>query len=166
MALAVATAGAAQPAAPGHGWLGEFNHSSSQLQQLANAIPAEKFAWRPAPGVRSISEVYMHIAVGNYLLLERAGIKAPVDLATLGKEPEKSLTDKADVTKFLKDSFDAVRAGYPPADKDKVVKWFVGDTTVDGVLLRLLLHNHEHMGQAIAYARMIGVAPPWSKSGG
>jgi uncharacterized damage-inducible protein DinB len=38
-----------------------------------------------------------------------------------------------------------------------------GETTVDGVMLRILVHNHEHMGQSIAYARTIGVVPPWSQ---
>lgn len=158
---------AAQPAGPGQGWLGEFDHSSRQLLQLADAIPAETFAWRPAPGVRSTSELFMHVAIGNYFALGRAGLEPSVDPTTLGKEPEKSLTGKADVTRFLKDSFDAVRASYPTADKQKPVKFFDGrDTTVDGIFLRILVHNHEHMGQAIAYARVNGVAPPWSRTGG
>lgn len=164
--LALAARGAAQPAGIGQGWTGEFEHASRQLLQLADAIPAEKFSWRPAPGVRSVSELYMHVAIGNYYLLRHAGVTAPADLAKLGKEPEKGLTAKADVIAFLKESFDAVRAGYPAAEKQKAVKFFGGDTTVDGVLLRLLVHNHEHMGQAIAYARTIGVVPPWSKAGG
>lgn len=166
MTLTMAATVDAQPAGAGRGWLGEFEHASRQLLQLAEAIPAEKFAWRPAPGVRSISELYMHVAIGNYYLLGQAGIKPPVDLATLGKEPEKSITGKAEVTKFVKDSLDAVGAAYPTADKQKAVKLFGNDTTVDSVFLRILVHNHEHMGQAIAYARMNGVVPPWSKAGG
>ena len=145
-ALTMAATVDAQPAGAGQGWLGEFDHASRQLLQLAEATPAEKFAWRPAPGVRSTSELYMHTAIGNYFLLGQAGVKTPLDLATLGKEPEKSLTSKADVTKFLKDSFDAVRASYQTADKQKAVTFFGKDTTVDSILLRLLVHNHEHMG--------------------
>ena len=77
MALALASPVTAQPPArAGQGWLGEFEHASRQLLQLAEAIPAEKFAWRPAPGVRSISELYMHVAIGNYLLLGLAGRQA------------------------------------------------------------------------------------------
>jgi uncharacterized damage-inducible protein DinB len=164
--LTCATAVAAQPAGAGQGWLGEFDHAARQLLQLADATPPDKFAWRPAPGVRSVSELYMHIAIGNYLLLGQAGIKPPVDRAKLGKEPEKSITSKAEVTKFLSESFDAVRASYPAVDKQKAATFFGKETTGDGILLRLLVHNHEHMGQAIAYARMMGVAPPWSKAGG
>ncbi len=168
VALALAQGAAAQQIPPGvgEGWQGEFDHAARQLLQLAEATPAEKFAWRPAPGVRSIAEVYMHIAVGNYFLLGQAGIKPPIDLAALGKEPEKSVTDKAGVIKFLKESLDTVRASYATADGQKKVQLFKKDVTVDGVFLRLLAHNHEHMGQAVAYARMNGIVPPWSGGGG
>jgi uncharacterized damage-inducible protein DinB len=168
MVLVLALAAAAQqvPEGIGQGWQGEFDHSSKQLLQLAEATPADKFTWRPAPGVRSVSEVYMHIALGNHFLLGQAGIKPAVDLTKLGKDPEKSKTQKADVIAFLKDSFDAVRTNYKAADKSKAVKFFGRDATVEGVYLRILVHNHEHMGQSIAYARMMGVVPPWSAAGG
>jgi uncharacterized damage-inducible protein DinB len=164
LVLSVASGARAQelPFGPFGGWMGEFNHSSNQLLALAEATPAEKFAWRPADGVRSIAEVYMHIAVGNYLLLEGAGVTPPVDPKKLGAEPEKSITDKTGVITFLKDSFDAVRAAYPSVDQQEKVQIFGISSTANGVLLRLLVHNHEHMGQAIAYARMNGIAPPWS----
>ena len=59
------------------GYDGEWNHVSKQLIDLAEATPAEKFSWRPAPGVRSTSEVYMHIAIANFGLLSFAGPKMP-----------------------------------------------------------------------------------------
>ena len=150
----------------GTGWMGEFRHASKQLNALAEATPAEKFSWRPAPGVRSVSEVYMHIAAGNYFLLTQAGVKLPPEIASkLKPDTEKKVTEKADVIKWLKDSQDLVRDSYPKADRDKKMKFFgVNDTTVEGVYLRILVHNHEHMGQSIAYARMMGVVPPWSGS--
>jgi uncharacterized damage-inducible protein DinB len=165
--LALAAAKAQQvPEGLGQGWLGEFDHSSKQLTQLAEATPADKFAWRPAPGVRSVSEVYMHIALGNYFLLGQAGVKLPDDVTKLGKDPEKALTAKADVIALLKKSFENVRTNYPTADKSKALKFFGRDATIDGVYLRILVHNHEHMGQSIAYARMMGVVPPWSATSG
>ena len=48
------------------GYDGEWRHVSQQLIALAEATPEDKFAWRPAPGVRSTSEVYMHIAMANF----------------------------------------------------------------------------------------------------
>jgi uncharacterized damage-inducible protein DinB len=158
--------GAAQAPPPelGQGWLPEFTLTSRQLMQLAEATPADKFGWSPGPGVRSISEVYMHIALGNYFFLDSVGVKTGVDFAKLGKDPEKSVTAKADVVKFLRDSLDAVAKAYPFSDKQKKLQFFGKDSTADQVYLRLLLHGNEHMGQSIAYARMNGIVPPWSKA--
>lgn len=163
-ALLITIAAVAQNDGPGagQGWLPEFNHSSRQILALANATPAEKFAWRPAPGVRSVSEVYMHVAVANYFLLQTAGAKV-ADAPKFTQETEKTVKEKADVIKWLSDSFEAVRRAYPPAEPQKAVKFFGTDTKAENVYLRILVHNHEHMGQSIAYARSNGVVPPWSK---
>jgi uncharacterized damage-inducible protein DinB len=147
----------------GQGWLPEFTLTSRQLLQLAEATPADKFSWRPAPGVRSISEVYMHLAAGNYVLLQRAGVALPSDVK-LPKDPEKSVTSKAEVIKWLSGSLEAVSKGYQSADRQKKVQFFGKDAIADNVFLRILLHNNEHMGQSIAYARMNGVVPPWSSA--
>jgi uncharacterized damage-inducible protein DinB len=163
--LLVAQDATAQPPELGQGWLPEFNLAARQIMELAEATPAEKFSWRPGAGVRSTSEVYMHVALGNYFLLGQAGVKVPVDLSKLPKDPEKSISGKAEVIAFLRGSLDAVRTSYPAADREKNVQFFGKEVTADGVFLRILVHNHEHMGQAIAYARMSGVVPPWSTGG-
>lgn len=156
---------AAQPPELGQGWLAEFNLAARQLLSLAEATPAEKFSWSPAPGVRSVSEVYMHIAIGNYFLLDQAGGKIPDNTPDIPPDLEKKVTQKAEVIKWLKNSLDAVREGYPRTDRTKKVKFFGKESTSEFVFLRLLVHNHEHMGQSVAYARIIGVIPPWSKKG-
>ena len=146
------------------GYDGEWLHVSKQLVALAEATPAEKFSWRPAPGVRSVSEVYMHIAIANFGLLNVTGPKLPADL----KSPnmEKTVTAKAEVIDWLKRSLDAVKtahAAVKPADFKRAVKVNGRDSTVDGMYLRIIVHANEHMGQLIAYARMSGVVPPWSE---
>src|SRR5258707_4470687 len=88
------------------GYDGEWVHVSKQLVALAEAFPAQKFAWRPAPGVRSTSEVFMHIAIGNFGLLSFTGPKVPEDLKP---ELEKTVTDKAEVVSWLKRSLEAVK---------------------------------------------------------
>jgi uncharacterized damage-inducible protein DinB len=151
----------APPRELGQGWLPEFTLASRQLLQLAEATPAEKYSWRPAPEVRSIGEVYVHLAIGNFWLLQQAGVNSP-ELATAPKDPEKTITQKADVLQWLRKSIDAVKNAYQSADRQKEVVFFGQKATVEGVFLRILVHNHEHMGQSIAYARMTGIAPPWS----
>jgi len=145
------------------GYDGEWRHVSQQLIALAEATPADKFAWRPAPGVRSTSEVYMHIAMANFWLLHVTGPKMPDDLK---EGMEKSVTSKADVIKWLQRSLDAVKQahlGETPQDLQRKVHVADRDATVDGMYLRIIVHANEHMGQLIAYARMNGVVPPWSE---
>ena len=145
------------------GYDGEWKHVSSQLIALAEATPEDKFAWRPAAGVRSTSEVYMHIVLANFYLLSVTGPKMPEDLK---ENMEKTVTSKADVIKWLKRSLEAVRSAHAamkPADLQRKVHIADRDATVDGMYLRIIIHANEHMGQLIAYARMTGVTPPWSK---
>lgn len=145
------------------GYVGEWNHVSGQLIALAEATPPEKFAWRPATGVRSTSEVYMHIVRANFLMLDAIGSKMPADFKD---GMEKTVTSKADVIRWLKRSLEAVkqaRASETAADLQRKTEIFDIATTVDSIFLRIIVHNNEHMGQLVAYARMTGVVPPWSK---
>jgi uncharacterized damage-inducible protein DinB len=145
------------------GYEGEWRHVSQQLIALAEATPSEKFAWRPAPGVRSTSEVYMHIAMANFYLLSVTGPKMPPDLK---EDAERTINSKAEVINWLKRSLDAVKQAHlaeKPADLARKVRIRDRDATVDGMYLRIVIHANEHMGQLVAYARMTGVVPPWSK---
>jgi len=144
------------------GYDGEWSHVSRELIALAEATPADKFSWRPAPGVRSMSEVYMHIVIANFHLLSVTGAKEPD--VTLDKE--KTVTAKAEVITWLKRSLAAVpaaRANLNPADYERKVKIDNKTVTLDGMYLRIIVHANEHEGQLIAYARMNGIVPPWSK---
>ena len=155
--------GQAPPEGIWQGYDGEWRHVSKQLVDLAEATPEDKFSWRPAPGVRSTSEVYMHIALANFYLLSVTGPKMPADLK---EGMEKTVTSKPEVIAWLKRSLDAVKeahASVTPKDLERKVRIEDRDATVDGMYLRIIVHANEHMGQLVAYARMTGVAPPWSK---
>ncbi len=146
------------------GYDGEWGHVSRQLIQLAEATPADKFSWRPAEGVRSMSEVYMHIALTNYWLLSVTGPKLPADIKA--ESMEGSVTAKPEVIDWLKRSLEAVKTAHlavKPADLQRKVKVNGRDSTVDAMYLRIIVHANEHMGQLVAYARMNGIVPPWSK---
>jgi uncharacterized damage-inducible protein DinB len=134
----------------------------TKVRSLAEAIPADKLGWRPSEGVRSVSEVMMHIAGANYFFPTLFGGKVPagVDMANLEK-----ITDKTKLMETLQGSFEQMRTMIQntPDDKlDDTIKMFGNDATVAGGLHAAVAHGHEHLGQLIAYARSIGVAPPWS----
>lgn len=146
------------------GYDGEWRHVSNQLIALAEATPEKNFSWRPAPGVRSTSEVYMHIAVANFWLLSITGPKMPAEMQA--DDAEKKITSKAEVISWLKRSLEAVKQAHvaeTPTDLARKVKVQDRDSTVDNMYLRIIIHDNEHMGQLVAYARMTGVVPPWSK---
>jgi uncharacterized damage-inducible protein DinB len=146
------------------GYDGEWGHVSRQLVALAEATPADKFSWRPAQGVRSMSEVYMHIALANFYLLSVTGPKMPADIKA--ENMESAVTAKSGVIDWLKRSLEAVKTAHAkmtPGELQRKVKVNDRDATVDGMYLRIIVHANEHMGQLVAYARMNGIVPPWSK---
>ncbi len=99
------------------GYDGEWGHVSRQLVALAEAVPVDKYGWRPAPGVRSTSEVFMHIAIANFYLLSATGVKMPDDLKSADLETK--VTQKPAVLSWLRRSLDEVRtahAGIAPAE--------------------------------------------------
>ncbi len=130
---------------------------------LAEAIPQEKYAWRPMEGVRSIAEAFMHLALGNYITMQLIGVKLPdgIDLKTF----QTSTTDKAQVVEALKTSFKFVDdqiGKIPDNDLDREVDFFGKKLTVRDVIVASANHEHEVLGQAIAYARINQIVPPWT----
>lgn len=140
----------------------ELKNVQTELVSLAQAMPQEKYTWRPGPGVRSVSEVYLHVAAGNFGLTALAG--APPEPGFKFQGYEKSTTDKAKIIEQLNASFDYARNGIEKmsdADLLKPLK-FQDQSTVGDMLVHIVAHAHEHLGQSIAYARMNGVVPPWT----
>lgn len=137
--------------------------AESKLGQLAEATPEAKYAWRPAKGVRSVGEVYMHVATANYGIPSFMGVAPPqgFDFGTF----EKSQTKKAEIQQTLKDSFTHVEKAWmdtPESDLDTQIEFMGNKMSKRAAFMLVLSHMHEHLGQSIAYARMNGIVPPWS----
>jgi uncharacterized damage-inducible protein DinB len=140
-----------------------------QVIALAKAVPEDKYGWRPGPGVRSFKEVFLHIAYGNCLMLaiaggaEKAAIEKSIE-ENAKAEGEAMAKDR--VVEVLTESFAAVRKAMTDATAGALsrdVDFFGRKTTMRGVLAELDTHIAEHMGQAIAYSRVNGIVPPWSR---
>jgi len=154
------------PAAPKEGFRAELlwnlGDVEKKIEDLAGAVPADKYSWRPGEGVRSVSGVYMHVVGGNYFFMTFLGVKPPMKL---NPAMEDSVTDKAEIVKMLKPSFDHVRntiINLSDKDLDKKTEMFGNTVTYRTVLLTEITHLHEHLGQSIAYARSNNVVPPWT----
>jgi uncharacterized damage-inducible protein DinB len=158
----------ASAAAPTSGARAEFLAEVAFYEQryirLAQAVPAEKYTWRPAEGVRSIGEVYNHIVAANYGIARTLGTQLPAGFDS--KAIMANSGDKAKTIQALKDSFAHFRQAViavGDADLDKPLKLFGQQTTYRGAFIMITGHTGEHLGQSIAYARMNGIVPPWTE---
>ena len=164
---------------PASGLQAEFIRDIEDLEEkylgLADAMTG-KYDWRPGEGVRSVGEVFMHVAGANLFLPSMAGVQPPE--AFQGLEPRQVFerlgameeeTDEAAIKEALREGFayakDAV-AAVSDEELDGSTDVFGQETTNRAALTLLVTHMHEHLGQAIAYARTNGVVPPWSAGEG
>ncbi len=144
----------------------DYNDLESKYVGLAEAMPEADYGWRPGEGVRSVSEVYMHIVSANFSFPGIIGVEIPADVPEAWYRNPDSVTDRATIVKALHASFDFLRSVVRrTSDEDmlKEAKLFGRQTNVRAVLLVTETHCHEHLGQSIAYARTRGVVPPWSR---
>ena len=143
--------------------LGDLSDLEGKIVGLAEAIPEDQYSWRPSEGVRSVSEALMHTATANYFFPSRLGTQPPEGVNLGGLE---SITAKDEVVKTLKASFAHLRGAIEGLSDDRLsedIDTFGGQkATISGFLHFALSHCHEHLGQMIAYARSVGVTPPWS----
>jgi hypothetical protein len=136
---------------------------STKFTGLARVM-AGKYDWKPGTGVRSVSEVFNLIVTENNML---AGLLsgAPAGRGG-GMAGGPSITDPMAMQNALRESYAAVTkalSALSAADLNTAVTLFGQNTTKQGAALMLLMDQHEHLGQSIAYARINGVVPPWSK---
>lgn len=145
---------------------GQFGASAQKLVALAEAMPAEAYDWRPMEGTASVAAVYMHIARYNYYYPEIAmGVPSPMGAAEYDRW-EDEVTDKARVVEILAASMEHVRKvakEMTPTRLDRTTRLYGRHVGEWAVLLQLVTHMNEHLGQSIAYARANGVVPPWSR---
>ena len=144
--------------------LAEVMVQEDKFVRLAEAIPADKYTWRPSADVRSFAEVFLHVSAANFNLYKLVGTPPPAGFDVKGFE--KSTTDKAKVVATLKDSFGHAKkaiTAMPDADLEKSLDWFGGKNSERGILLFIVRHAAEHLGQSIAYARFAGITPPWTE---
>ena len=161
---AAGKSGAGTPAASAQLFLQQFDASMSKFIALAEAVPADKFSWSPGNGTMPVAKVYAHVAHYNYRYPSTAmGVAAP---AGMNLDTLERMTDKAQIVALLRHSQDYVRKAVramPEAQLARQTTLYRPQVPQWAVLLQLVAHMNEHLGQSIAYARMNDVAPPWSQ---
>jgi uncharacterized damage-inducible protein DinB len=141
-----------------------FDSSSGKIMELADAIPAEDYDWRPTESVRSIKESLIHLAGTHYYLASRLGSPIPEKIES--GEYEESVKTKEETQEFLLKSIEHVKSAIGKINGEQLyekVTFFGGEETRQRIVLQVGEHSAEHLGQLIVYARMKNITPPWSK---
>lgn len=151
-------------------FVGQVVFVQGRLVDLANAVPQENYTWRPAEGVRSISEVYMHAAFGNYICVTVSGGMVPKEVGfemdfSKANAWDTQTTDKTVILEKLNESFAILKeriSVLTEEDLNREVEVFGMKMSTRNFIISMIGHSHEHLGQSVAYARINGVTPPWS----
>jgi uncharacterized damage-inducible protein DinB len=170
--LSVPETADAQAPAVTQALVGDIARVEEKLIGLAEAIPDDKYGWRPGAGVRSVGEVVMHVAADNYFLPQYADVAAPEGTGIKsGDYPsvqafEGRQATKAEAVQAMRDSFAHLRKAMEGTDQaflEKQVDVFGMKMTGLDLWVMTTTHLHEHLGQMIAYARSNEIVPPWSR---
>ncbi len=144
--------------------MGHFQSSTNKVGALAAAVPEELYGWSPGEGVMTVAQVYAHITHYNFMYLrDNMGIAAP---AGVHVDDIESIEDKAKILALFDQSVEHVRGAIghlSPGDLAAPTRLYGRDVPKWAVMMQLVAHMNEHLGQSIAYARMNGIAPPWSR---
>lgn len=142
-------------------FLSSYDSATGKVMQLAGAFSQEQYSWRPAEGVRSVSEAMMHVASANFYFAGVLGAETPEGINP--QELEAKVTSKEEASKILKMSIDHARKAVEKTSSDALEEEVDRFGNKMGVVMLIGDHANEHLGQLIAYARTAGVVPPWSK---
>lgn len=148
-------------------FLADLDTLKTKFVGLAEAIPQDKYTWRPMEGVRSVSEVLMLAAMEGYSFIPNGFGGKPQALGTPEEVARlRALTDKAQVIDHLNKGFAYAKAQIDAADPAALTgkrRMMGRELSVVEVATFIGGDLHEHLGQMIAYARQNRVVPPWSK---
>ncbi len=179
LALAQASPSQAAPSAGQAATVGsvmdrQWSRTEKQFVDLADAMPEDKYSFVPTSGdfkgVRNFGSQVKHVAAANYeYAATMLGEKPPVDVS--GEDGPEAIKSKADIMKFLRDSFAyAHRAMKELNDQNAVtpIKPPFGSnpTTRLAVAAGAMTHCYDHYGQLVEYLRMNSIIPPASRRSG
>jgi hypothetical protein len=149
----------------------QLSNLENDFVPAADAMPEDKYSFAPTAGefkgVRTFAQQVKHVAAVNYVIGGAIlGEKPPVD--TGGEAGPDSVKSKADIVKFLKDSFAYAHKAAGSVDEKNLVAGIKspfgdGTTTRLGMATALAWHGFDHYGQMVEYLRMNGIIPPASR---
>jgi uncharacterized damage-inducible protein DinB len=146
-----------------------FTMIEQSFVSLAEAMPAEKYGFKPAngefAGARTFGEQVKHVACANFGFFNEIEKKEPPPRCDAGgSSPAKT---KAELVMYLRESFryaQGVLAAMTPANALEPVSGpYGGPSTRLGITTLAVWHASDHYGQLVVYLRLNGIIPPASQ---
>jgi len=137
-----------------------FNISKRDVMGSVETIPDDLWSFQPTKDVRTVAQLFAHIADGQYEFCGAAIEGKPVE-----KGVEKTAKGKAEIVKALNEAFAYCEAAYADltdAKAAETVKFFGMTATRLGIMDFNVAHNMEHYGNLVTYMRLKGIVPPSS----
>jgi hypothetical protein len=129
-----------------------FSSVRRNLEASADAMPADKYSYKLTPGQMSFAEWLNHASQRNFA--DCAVMKS--ESAPPAAAKVTSLTDKAEVSQALKDSFAYCADALKTFDDKKAVS----SPEIANAFLHIVVHNNEIYGNIVGYMRSSGIVPP------
>jgi len=129
-----------------------------KIVDLAEAMPADRYGYKPTPEVRTFGEQLAHIAESNFLRISEVTGEKPPAAGHHGHA-----AGKAEVIRLLQDSFDfggRALSAMTPAAAEVVPTQVQGRATRQNIIVQALLNANDHYGQLVVYLRLNGIVPP------
>jgi uncharacterized damage-inducible protein DinB len=138
-----------------------YNNAKNDILRSADKVPEDKFAFKPADSVRTLGQLFAHVADGQYEFCGAAASKRD------DKKIEETARTKADITAALKTAFaycDAIYDGMTDVQASEMIGAFGGTKLTRLSMLDFnVAHTMEHYGNLVTYMRIQGIVPPSSE---
>lgn len=160
-AIALCTPIAASGQAATQSLLGLFNVTKTNIMASARMLDQDLYAYRPTEEVRSMGELFGHIAGAQFAFCSAAAGEANPNSENF----EETQKTKAGLIAALERGFaycEGVFGKTTDAMGANARSFFGGQNTVFGILAFNSAHNYEHYGNLVTYMRMNGITPPSS----
>jgi uncharacterized damage-inducible protein DinB len=145
----------------------DWSRNNVVLYGLANAVPEDKYSFKPTPAQQTFGERVLHAAQINLLLLQGLGAKTPaptIDMQDSSKKAAMAALERVGfygvaVIQELGDQGLEARIDAPGP-----TSFFMGPkVSRQRILSFLMAHSQDTYGQLVVYARLCGVTPPASR---
>lgn len=150
---------------------GYLSHVEQEMVPAAEAMPEAKYNFAPTQGefkgVRTYAQQVKHMAAANYMF-GAAILQEKPPVALSGENGPDSLTSKAQIVKFLQDSFAYLHKAMSSVNENNILEEvpspFGNNKMPRLALINIALsHPFDHYGQMVEYLRMNGIVPPASR---